>query len=139
MISIEKEDSIEDIQCTGYIDRSLGVIHHDWDTCPIHETGEEPGVAEIQITVQGNVRIGEYCPGNGTRYTAIAVPISHDGAPIGVMGAVSEGWLVAYGNGRAHLFQKDGYLSDGYLAEKLGVRAGDQPFAGNLIRELIGR
>jgi hypothetical protein len=39
-----------DIQCTGYIDRSLGVIHHDWDACPIHETGEEPGVADTQHT-----------------------------------------------------------------------------------------
>ena len=98
-------------------------------------------MADIKITVQGNnVRIGEYSPGNGTRYTALAVPISHDGAPIGVMGAVLEGWLVAYGlTGRAHLFQRDGHLSDGYLAEKLGVRAGDQPWAGDLIRELIGR
>jgi hypothetical protein len=97
-------------------------------------------MADINITDQGNVRIGEYCPGNGTRYTAIAVPISHDGAPIGVMGAVSEGWLVAYGlTGRAHMFQGVGYLSDGYLAEKLGIRAGDCPWATDLIRELIGR
>jgi len=97
-------------------------------------------MADIQITVQGNVRIGEYCPGNGTRYTALAVPISHDGAPIGVMGAVLEGWLVAYGlTGRAYLFQRGGYLADSYLAEKLGVRPGDLPWAADLIRELIGR
>jgi hypothetical protein len=96
-------------------------------------------MADIQITVQGDLRIGEYSPGNGTRYTALAVPISHDGAPIGVMGAVSDGWLVAYGNGRAHLFQRAGHLSDGYLEAKIGIEPGDQPFAGNLIRALIGR
>jgi hypothetical protein len=97
-------------------------------------------MADIKITVQGSTRIGEYSPGNGTRYTALAVPISHDGAPIGVMGAVLEGWLVAYGlTGRAHLFQSDGYLADSYLVEKLGIKPGDLPWAGDLIRELIGR
>ena len=97
-------------------------------------------MSDITITVQGDLRIGEYCPGNGTRYTALAVPISHDGAPIGVMGAVLEGWLVAYGlTGRASLFQADGYLADLYLMEKLGVRPGDLPWAADLIRELIGR
>ena len=97
-------------------------------------------MADIKITVQGDLRIGEYEPGNGTRYTAIAVPFSHE-KPMNGMGIVSDGWLVAYGiSGRASLFQPDGYLSDSYLAEKLGVRPGDEPFAGNLIRELlIGR
>ena len=102
--------------------------------------GRSQLMADIQITVQGNTRIGEYEPGNGTRYTAIAVPISHDGAPIGVMGAVSDGWLVAYGiSGRAHLFQPNGHLADDYLMEKLDVRPGDLPWAADLIRELIGR
>ena len=101
-------------------------------------------MADIQITVQGSTRIGEYSPGNGTRYTAIAVAFSQenvpDTIPMGVMGMVADGWLVAYGlTGRAHLFQKGGYLSDGYLSEKLGVREGDLPWAGNLIRTLIGR
>ena len=101
-------------------------------------------MADIQITVKGDLRIGEYCPGNGTRYTAIAVPFSQenvpDTIPMGVMGMVADGWLVAYGiSGRASLFQPDGYLADAYLSEKLDIRAGDQPFAGNLIRELIGR
>jgi hypothetical protein len=95
-------------------------------------------MADIQITVQGDLRIGEYSPGNGTRYTAVAVAYSHD-QPMGVMGMVADGWLVAYCNGRAHLFQKNGYLGDGYLSEKLDIRPGDQPFAGNLIRTLIGR
>ena len=96
-------------------------------------------MADIQVTVQGGTRIGEYSPGNGTRYTAIAVPISHD-QPMGVMGMVQSGWLVAYGlTGRAHLFQRDGHLSDGYLEEKLGIRPGDFPWAADLIRELIGR
>ena len=96
-------------------------------------------MAAITITVQGDLRIGEYEPGNGTRYTAIAVPFSHE-KPMGGMGIVSDGWLVAYGlTGRAHLFQGAGYLADGYLFEKLGVRPGDLPWAGDLIRELIGR
>ena len=101
-------------------------------------------MADITITVQGDTRIGEYSPGNGTRYTAIAVPFSQenvpDTIPMGVMGMVADGWLVAYGlTGRAYLFQRDGHLSDGYLAEKLGVHPGDLPWATDLIRELIGR
>ena len=96
-------------------------------------------MADIKVTVQGNTRIGEYEPGNGTRYTAVAVAYSHD-QPMGVMGMVQSGWLVAYGlTGRAHLFQRDGHLSDGYLEEKLGIRPGDFPWAADLIRELIGR
>jgi len=96
-------------------------------------------MADIQVTIQGSTRIGEYSPGNGTRYTAIAVPFSHE-RPMNGMGVVSDGWLVAYGlTGRASLFQPDGYLADSYLAEKLGVRPGDLPWAADLIRELIGR
>ena len=96
-------------------------------------------MADITITVQGDLRIGEYEPGNGTRYTAIAVPFSHE-KPMNGMGIVSDGWLVAYGiSGRASLFQADGYLSDSYLSEKLDIRAGDLPWAADLIRELIGR
>jgi hypothetical protein len=96
-------------------------------------------MADITITVQGDLRIGEYEPGNGTRYTAVAVPFSHE-KPMNGMGVVSDGWLVAYGlTGRAHLFQSDGYLADSYLMEKLYVRPGDLPWAGDLIRELIGR
>jgi hypothetical protein len=95
-------------------------------------------MADIQITVQGSTRIGEYEPGNGTRYTAVAVPFSHN-AVMGTLGMVADGWLVAYGNGRAHLFQRGGYLADSYLSEKLGVREGDLPWAADLIRELIGR
>jgi hypothetical protein len=53
---------------------------------------------------------------------------------------IQGGTRIAYGlTGRAHLFQRDGHLSDGYLREKLDIRAGDEPFAGNLIRTLIGR
>ena len=96
-------------------------------------------MADITITVQGDLRIGEYEPGNGTRYTAVAVPFSHEN-PMNGMGIVSDGWLVAYGiSGRAHLFQSDGYLADSYLMEKLDVRPGDLPWATDLIRELIGR
>jgi hypothetical protein len=96
-------------------------------------------VADIKITVKGDLRIGEYEPGNGTRYTAVAVAYGHD-QPMGVMGMVADGWLVAYGlTGRAHLLQPNGYLADSYLAEKLGVRPGDLPWAADLIRELIGR
>ena len=96
-------------------------------------------MADIQITVKGDLRIGEYEPGNGTRYTAVAVAYSHD-QPMGIMGMVADGWLVAYGiSGRASLFQPDGYLADAYLAEKLGIRSCDLPWAADLIRELIGR
>ena len=31
-------------------------------------------IRQIKITIEGNCIIGEYEPGNGTRYTAVAVP-----------------------------------------------------------------
>lgn len=93
----------------------------------------------MQITEKNGVRIGIYEPGNGTRYTAIAVPIEPD-TPLGALGYVEQGWLVVSGNtARAYLFQKSGYLLDYYIQENLGGHRGDYPYMGDLIRALIER
>ena len=94
-----------------------------------------------KITVEGNCIVGEYEPGNGTRYTAIAVPWTNGrDRSMGIMGCVSNGWLVVSGNsGQAYLFQKDGPLIDNYLIKKLGGYPGDYPYFGDLIRTLIMR
>ena len=95
---------------------------------------------EISITEQGNMRIGEYEPGNGIRYTAVAIPWHTDGpVMLGGLGAVTDGWLVISGNtARAQMFQENGYLADCYIQEKLGGFDGDYPFMGDLIRVLVG-
>ncbi len=94
-----------------------------------------------RIIRQGNTIIGEYEPGNGTRYTAIAVPwITNADLMMGTLGSVADGWLVVSGNqGRAALFQKYGTLVDHYIMEKLGSGPDDYPYFGDLIRALIGR
>lgn len=94
-----------------------------------------------KITVEGNYFIGEYEPGHGTRYTAIAVPWRAGPKMVmGQLGYVSDGWLVISGNsGRAYLFQKDGYLADDTIQEHLGGYPGDYPYFGDLIRTLIMR
>ncbi len=92
---------------------------------------------ELTIHHETNYRVGEWEPGNGTRYTAVAVPWV---TPIQMnnMGYVEEGWLVVY-RGRAHLLQPAGSLADRYLAEHFDIRPGDFPWAGDLIRALVER
>ena len=94
-----------------------------------------------KITQTQSCIIGEYEPGNGTRYTAVAIPWkARNDQVMGVMGFVSDGWLVVSGNsGRAYLFQKDGYLVDYHIQEHLGGYAGDYPYFGDLIRSMITR
>ena len=96
---------------------------------------------DIKVTEQGTTRIGEYEPGNGTRYTAVAIPWTSDGyLMLGALGAVEDGWLVISGNAaRAFLFQKTGTLVDRYIQEKLGGLPDDYPYMGDLIRALVGR
>ncbi len=98
-------------------------------------------ITKPKITQEGNCIIGEYEPGNGTRYTAIAVPWKADpNLSMGSLGSVTEGWLVVSGNqGRSALFQKHGTLTDNYIMEKLGSGLGDYPYFGDLIRTLIMR
>ena len=84
--------------------------------------------------------VGEYEPGNGTRYTAVAVWWPGPGIAVGVLGEVTNGWLVTSGNtGRSHLFQMCGLLTDEYIREKLGGNDWDYPYFGDLVRMLIGR
>ena len=95
---------------------------------------------DIRIIDQENgVRVGVYEPGNGIRYTAVAVPWSTM-ETMGRMGTVDAGWLVVYGNeANAHLLQSGGYLADRYIQEHFDVGTNDSPWAGDLIRALIGR
>ena len=94
-----------------------------------------------RITQTQYCRIGEYEPGNGTRYTAVAVP--WHAAPTQVMGAlgyVTSGWLVVSGNSaRAYLFQEGGFLLDVAIQQHLGGYEGDYPYFGDLIRALTHR
>lgn len=85
--------------------------------------------------------VGEYEPGNGTRYTAVAMLwTDHALLTMGRMGCVSNGWLVASGlSGRAYLFQGRGLLTDDYIMEHLGGNPGDYPYFGDLIRRLTMR
>lgn len=87
----------------------------------------------------GGLRVGEFEPGNATRYTAVAVRWQVH-KTMGAMGYIEDGWLVVSGNsGRAYLFQKRGILLDEYIQEHLGGFNGDYPYFGDLIRKLIGR
>tara|TARA_Y100000310_G_scaffold326184_1_gene390750 strand:+ start:2797 stop:3102 length:306 start_codon:yes stop_codon:yes gene_type:complete len=92
------------------------------------------------ITVLDNgVLVGEYEPGNGTRYTAVAVPWAFEDM-MGALGQVSEGWLGGSGNtARTYLLQRGGYLVDDYIQSKFGGLPGDYPYFGDLIRALTGR
>ena len=85
--------------------------------------------------------IGEYEPGNGTRYTAVAVPWrATPSKTMGKLGFVSDGWLVVSGNSaRAYLFQRAGPLTDDYIRKHLGGYPGDYPYFGDLVRRLINR
>lgn len=84
--------------------------------------------------------MGEYEPGNGTRYTAIAIPWKGPSMAMGLLGEVTDGWLVTSGNsGRAALFQKYGKLVDKYIQQKLGGVDEDYPHFGDLIRRMIDR
>lgn len=96
---------------------------------------------EIIITRQGDMVIGEFEPGNGTRYTAIAVPwAAHSDLMMGALGALANGWLVTSGNtARSYLFQKEGALTDRYIQERLGGGPPDYPFFGDLIRQMLQR
>jgi len=94
-----------------------------------------------KITLRGNMYIGEYEPGNGTRYTAIAIPWQADPSQVmGALGFVSDGWLVVSGNSAcAYLFQRDGYLVDNHIQDHLGGYDGDYPYFGDLVRALVSR
>lgn len=94
------------------------------------------------IKVIGPHSFGTYEPGNGASYTAVAIPWIGPNQSVGVIGEVDEGWLVVAGNGRAHLFQSKGFLTDDYVEEKLGGGCWwqeDIPHLALLVRTLLGR
>jgi hypothetical protein len=96
----------------------------------------------LTSTSNSDMVIGEYEPGNGTRYTALAIPwTDQDRSMLGSIGVVSDGWLVVYcNNGRAYLLQGGkSFLTDGYIAEKFVIGREDIPYAAELIRTLTGR
>jgi RNA polymerase sigma factor (sigma-70 family) len=95
----------------------------------------------LTSTSNSDMVIGEYEPGNGTRYTAIGILWTDENQMmLGGIGVVSDGWLVTYCNtGRTYLLQREGWLTDGYIAKKFGIGQGDIPYAAELIRTLTGR
>jgi len=93
----------------------------------------------VDIKDYGDIRLGEYEPGNGTNYKAVACRWNYAGY-MNALGRVSDGWLVINcNNQKAYLFQKEDYFADDYIQEKLGGFPRDYPFFGDLVRELIGR
>lgn len=95
------------------------------------------------ITITENeagVRVGEYEPGNGTNYKAIAVPWGPEERSMNALGWIRTGWLVvSCNNALAYLLQEHGYLADDYVRDKLGGVRDDYPYMGDLIRALIDR
>lgn len=85
------------------------------------------------------MRIGEYEPGNGMNYKAIAVKFPFH-SNFNALGRISTGWLVVNCNtGLAYLFQEKGFLVDDSIQEKLGGLNADYPYFGDLVRKLIFR
>lgn len=100
-------------------------------------------MGDIQITRVSmryeSTKIGEYEPGTGTNYKVIAVPWHYAGS-MNALGRVTGGWLVVNCNNRkAYLFQKEPYLTDNYIQEKLGGYHDDYPHLGNLVRKILER
>lgn len=98
-------------------------------------------MTEIKVkTLPNGVRIGEYEPGNGTSYMAVAVPWEYSGSMNALGGVEGCGWLVVNCLNRlAYLFRNGGQLADDYIQEKLGGTKRDYPYLGDLIRRLLGR
>jgi len=101
-----------------------------------------PGSFQTMPTItraaDGTTRLGVWEPGNGTRYTAIAVPW-HDSSQRSwnQLGSVRKGWLVVTGSGRAYLLQEHIVLLPGYVGEKFGYNINDAYFVALLINELL--
>jgi hypothetical protein len=95
----------------------------------------------LTSTSNSDMVVGAYEPGNGTRYTAIGILWTDENQMmLGGIGVVSDGWLVIYCNsGKCYLLQKEGWLTNEYIAEKFGIGQGDIPYAAELIRTLTGR
>ncbi len=98
------------------------------------------GITVRMLDTNARIRMGHYGPGNGTSYKAIAISWDFPGSFQGLGSISPGGWLVVNClNCRAYLFQRDGFLVDSYIQEKLGLSQGDYPYFGDLIRELLGR
>lgn len=94
-----------------------------------------------ESTGLATVRVGEYEPGDGKRYTAVALRWeTNSKAGLGALGHVRDGWLVTYGNnGKSYLLQRAGVLVDDYLAEKFSISDQELPHAADLLRRLLDR
>ena len=80
-----------------------------------------------------------YEPGNGERYTIIAIPVDQW---IGAanLGSISSGWIIINANNRlSYMFQKTGYLTPKYIAEKFHVYEEDAEHLAFLICTVTGR
>lgn len=92
------------------------------------------------ILTTGNILIGEYEPGNGINYKAIAIRWPSE-ENFNALGSIYvPGWLVVNCNTQlSYLFQSKKVLVDDYIQEKLGGLNSDYPYFGDLVRKLIGR
>ena len=81
---------------------------------------------------------GKYEPGNGTRYTAVA--ISTNGyLSLGWLGSVEDGWIIASGmaSQKAYLITKHEYLHPDYVGEKFDLRGEDAEMFTELLKAML--
>ncbi len=82
----------------------------------------------------------EFSPGNGYRYTVLAV-LLNDVGDMGAMGAVEPCWLVAVGNNGSAYLLADGrdFISVRYVAEKFRLNQDDAAAVAACIADLLDR
>ena len=91
--------------------------------------GENTKVSQIIGNRDNGVgALYEFSPGNGLIYRIVAIKV--ESLDLGILGSVEPGWLIYNGNnGRSHLFASQGYLSAGYVTEKLYRDGKDDHFS----------
>jgi hypothetical protein len=87
------------------------------------------------------VMMVDYQPGNGTRYCLSIVDTSSFSSGVNFwLGFEGNGWVVTDLNAhRSMMVNSGGYLSAGYVAEKLKCCAADAYVLAELLGKLLGR
>jgi len=93
------------------------------------------------ICAPGGVRFVEFCPGNGTRYQLVIVPLTSK-AMAGAIGASTERctYLVSKVNGKTAVMTVGGsdFIHYNYVMEKLGCGLPDAVVIAELLGYLLG-
>ncbi len=88
------------------------------------------------------IKRAELCPGNGYKYTVLAVPFA-DTLDAGVLGSSANGTLIVECfTGRAYLFSPNSvsdFVDVHYVCEKFGLKGEHAHAVAAVIAELLGR